>query len=41
VERALAAKGVRVVVVPTGDRTANVDRHRQAWMAVAEAVTKA
>ena len=26
-----AAGGVRVVVVPTGDRTANVDRHRQAW----------
>jgi 2-succinyl-5-enolpyruvyl-6-hydroxy-3-cyclohexene-1-carboxylate synthase len=41
VERALAAKGVRVVVVPTGDRTANVDRHRQARAAVAEAVTKA
>jgi len=41
VERALAAKGVRVVVVPTGDRTSNVDRHRQAWAAVAEAVAKA
>jgi 2-succinyl-5-enolpyruvyl-6-hydroxy-3-cyclohexene-1-carboxylate synthase len=41
VERALGAGGVRVVVVPTGDRTANVDRHRQAWAAVAEAVAKA
>ena len=41
VERGLAAGGVRVVVVPTGDRTANVDRHRQAWAAVAEAVAKA
>src|SRR5688572_8263502 len=40
VERALGAGNVRVVVVPTGDRTANVDRHRQAWRAVAEAVTK-
>jgi 2-succinyl-5-enolpyruvyl-6-hydroxy-3-cyclohexene-1-carboxylate synthase len=37
VERNLTAGGVRVVVVPTGDRTANVDRHRQAWAAVAEA----
>lgn len=40
VERALGAGNIRVVVVPTGDRTANVDRHRQAWRAVAEAVTK-
>jgi 2-succinyl-5-enolpyruvyl-6-hydroxy-3-cyclohexene-1-carboxylate synthase len=40
VERALAAGGVRVLVVPTGDRTANVDRHRAAWAAVAEAVAK-
>jgi 2-succinyl-5-enolpyruvyl-6-hydroxy-3-cyclohexene-1-carboxylate synthase len=39
-EGALSAGGVRVVVVPTGDRTANVDRHRQAWVAVAEAVAK-
>jgi len=39
-ERAMAAGGVRVIVVPTGDRTANVDRHRQAWAAVAEAITK-
>ena len=39
-DRALAAGGVRVVMVPTGDRAANVDRHRQAWAAVAEAVTK-
>ncbi len=38
---ALAAGGVRVLVVPTGDRTANVDRHRQAWAAVAEAIAKA
>ncbi len=37
-ERALAAGGVQVLVVPTGDRTANVDRHRQAWAAVAEAM---
>jgi 2-succinyl-5-enolpyruvyl-6-hydroxy-3-cyclohexene-1-carboxylate synthase len=41
VERALAAKGVRVVVVPTGDRNANVDRHRRAWAAVTEAVGRA
>jgi 2-succinyl-5-enolpyruvyl-6-hydroxy-3-cyclohexene-1-carboxylate synthase len=41
VERALAAGGVRVIVVPTGDRTTNVDRHRQAWAAVAEAMDKA
>jgi len=40
-EDALGAGGVRVLVVPTGDRTANVDRHRQAWAAVAEAVAKA
>lgn len=40
VERALASGGVRVVVVPTGDRTANVDRHRAAWAAVADAVAK-
>jgi len=39
-ERALAAGGVRVLVVPTGDRTANVDRHRAAWAAVAEAIAK-
>jgi 2-succinyl-5-enolpyruvyl-6-hydroxy-3-cyclohexene-1-carboxylate synthase len=39
-EGAMSASGVRVVVVPTGDRTANVDRHRQAWVAVAEAVAK-
>jgi 2-succinyl-5-enolpyruvyl-6-hydroxy-3-cyclohexene-1-carboxylate synthase len=38
VEKALAAGGVRVIVVPTGDRGANVDRHRQAWAAVAAAV---
>jgi 2-succinyl-5-enolpyruvyl-6-hydroxy-3-cyclohexene-1-carboxylate synthase len=39
-EAALAAGGVRVLVVPTGDRTANVDRHRQAWAVVAEAIAK-
>jgi 2-succinyl-5-enolpyruvyl-6-hydroxy-3-cyclohexene-1-carboxylate synthase len=33
VERALAAGGVRLVVVPT-DRADNVARHRQAWEAV-------
>jgi 2-succinyl-5-enolpyruvyl-6-hydroxy-3-cyclohexene-1-carboxylate synthase len=40
VHDALAAGGVRAVVVPTGDRTANVDRHRQAWVAVADAIAK-
>jgi 2-succinyl-5-enolpyruvyl-6-hydroxy-3-cyclohexene-1-carboxylate synthase len=39
-EAAVAGGGVRVLVVPTGDRTANVDRHRQAWAAVADAVIK-
>ena len=39
VDAALAAGGVRVVVVPTGDRTANVARHRQAWAEVAAALT--
>ena len=39
-EAALAAGGVRVLVIPTGDRTANVDRHRQAWAAVSEAIAK-
>jgi 2-succinyl-5-enolpyruvyl-6-hydroxy-3-cyclohexene-1-carboxylate synthase len=39
-DAALAAGGVRVLVVPTGDRTANVDRHRRAWAAVAEAIAK-
>jgi len=38
---ALAAGGVRVLVVPTGDRTANVERHRAAWGAVAVAVNQA
>ena len=37
-ERALAAGGVRILVVPTGDRAANVDRHRQAWAAVTAAL---
>jgi 2-succinyl-5-enolpyruvyl-6-hydroxy-3-cyclohexene-1-carboxylate synthase len=40
-QAALAAGGVRVLVVPTGDRTANVDRHRAAWAAVAQALAKA
>jgi 2-succinyl-5-enolpyruvyl-6-hydroxy-3-cyclohexene-1-carboxylate synthase len=39
-ERAIDAGGIRVLVVPTGDRTANVDRHRQAWAAVTEAIQK-
>ncbi|HEX2119368.1 MAG TPA: 2-succinyl-5-enolpyruvyl-6-hydroxy-3-cyclohexene-1-carboxylic-acid synthase [Acidimicrobiales bacterium] len=34
VERAVAAGGVRLVLVPT-DRVDNVDRHRQVWEAVA------
>ncbi|MDQ4132120.1 MAG: 2-succinyl-5-enolpyruvyl-6-hydroxy-3-cyclohexene-1-carboxylic-acid synthase [Actinomycetota bacterium] len=34
----LGAGGLRVVVVPS-DRSTNVDRHRQAWEAVAAAVT--
>ena len=37
-EAALAIGGVRVLVTPTGDRTANVDRHRRAWAAAAEAM---
>ena len=40
VQQALAAGGPRVVVVRTGDRTANVARHRQAWLAVAEALDR-
>ncbi|HEV7688845.1 MAG TPA: thiamine pyrophosphate-binding protein, partial [Acidimicrobiia bacterium] len=40
VDAALAAGGVRVLVVPTGDRTANVDRHRRAWAAVADAMAR-
>jgi len=40
VDEAVSAGGVQIVVVPTGDRTANVDRHRQAWTAVAEALAK-
>lgn len=40
-DRALAAGGVRLLLVPTGDRTANVDRHRQAWVAVSDAVIAA
>jgi 2-succinyl-5-enolpyruvyl-6-hydroxy-3-cyclohexene-1-carboxylate synthase len=38
VEKALAAGGIHVVVVATGDRKANVERHRQAWAAVAAAL---
>jgi thiamine pyrophosphate-dependent acetolactate synthase large subunit-like protein len=34
---ALGRGGVRVVVVPT-DRADNVDRHAEAWAAVADAV---
>ena len=39
-ERALAAGGVRVLVVATGDRRANVARHRRAWSAVSEALAE-
>jgi len=39
-KEAVAGGGVRVLLVPTGDRTANVERHRQAWAAVADAVSK-
>ncbi|MGH9001220.1 MAG: 2-succinyl-5-enolpyruvyl-6-hydroxy-3-cyclohexene-1-carboxylic-acid synthase [Acidimicrobiia bacterium] len=35
---ALAAGGLQVLVAPTGDRSANVVRHRQAWEAVATAL---
>ncbi|HEY3240112.1 MAG TPA: 2-succinyl-5-enolpyruvyl-6-hydroxy-3-cyclohexene-1-carboxylic-acid synthase [Acidimicrobiia bacterium] len=38
VEKALGAGGIHVLVVPTGDRAANVARHRQAWKAVASVV---
>ncbi len=38
VEKAVTAGGVRVVVVDTGDRAANVERHRRAWEAVAAAL---
>jgi 2-succinyl-5-enolpyruvyl-6-hydroxy-3-cyclohexene-1-carboxylate synthase len=38
VEKAMAAGGVRVVVVGTGDRAGNVARHRAAWAKVAEAL---
>ncbi|MCA1847013.1 MAG: 2-succinyl-6-hydroxy-2,4-cyclohexadiene-1-carboxylate synthase, partial [Actinobacteria bacterium] len=34
----LAAGGVRTIVVRTGDRTANVARHRQAWAEVTAAL---
>jgi 2-succinyl-5-enolpyruvyl-6-hydroxy-3-cyclohexene-1-carboxylate synthase len=36
--RALDEGGVRAIVVPTGDRRANVERHRRAWAAVARAL---
>ncbi|MGH9042389.1 MAG: 2-succinyl-5-enolpyruvyl-6-hydroxy-3-cyclohexene-1-carboxylic-acid synthase [Acidimicrobiia bacterium] len=38
VEKALTAGGVHVIVVATGDRTGNVQRHRRAWQAVASAL---
>jgi 2-succinyl-5-enolpyruvyl-6-hydroxy-3-cyclohexene-1-carboxylate synthase len=38
VEKAVAAGGVHVVVVATGDRQRNVERHRRAWAAVASAL---
>ncbi len=38
VDKGLAAGGVGVVVVATGDRTVNVERHRRAWQAVAAAL---
>jgi 2-succinyl-5-enolpyruvyl-6-hydroxy-3-cyclohexene-1-carboxylate synthase len=38
VDKARAAGGVGVVVVATGDRTVNVERHRRAWQAVAAAL---
>ncbi|MGH9034986.1 MAG: 2-succinyl-5-enolpyruvyl-6-hydroxy-3-cyclohexene-1-carboxylic-acid synthase, partial [Acidimicrobiia bacterium] len=38
VEKARAGGGVQVVVVGTGDRTVNVERHRRAWAVVAEAL---
>jgi 2-succinyl-5-enolpyruvyl-6-hydroxy-3-cyclohexene-1-carboxylate synthase len=34
-QAAMAAGGVRVIVVPTGDRAENVNRHRLCWEAVA------
>ena len=37
VDAAIAAGGVRVVIVPT-DRVSNVERHREAWRAVAAAI---
>ena len=36
-EVAMAAGGVRLVIVPT-DRVDNVERHREAWTAVAAAL---
>jgi 2-succinyl-5-enolpyruvyl-6-hydroxy-3-cyclohexene-1-carboxylate synthase len=38
VHAALAAGSPQVVVVRTGDRAVNVARHREAWLAVAEAL---
>jgi 2-succinyl-5-enolpyruvyl-6-hydroxy-3-cyclohexene-1-carboxylate synthase len=37
VEAAIAAGGVRLVIVPT-DRASNVDRHHEAWQAVAATI---
>jgi 2-succinyl-5-enolpyruvyl-6-hydroxy-3-cyclohexene-1-carboxylate synthase len=39
-DAALAAGGVRVLVVPTGDRPANVERHRAAWGTAAGALAR-
>ncbi len=37
-EKALVAGGVHVIVVATGDRSVNVERHRRAWEVVAAAL---
>lgn len=40
-QAAVGGGGVRVLVVRTGDRAANVDRHHRAWAAVADALAEA